>query len=96
MAVTTTETKKAPPVARVQAGSVQGAIWKRVTDKGVFYSATFENRYKDGETWKGNDFYGATELLFLKEAVAQAYAAIDQLRASDKAAGRSAAPGEEG
>ena len=96
MAITTTETtKKAPPVARVQAGSVQGAIWARPTDKGMFYSATFENRYKDGETWKSGDRYGGMDLLCLQEAARQAYAAIDELRARDKAAGKRE-PGAEG
>jgi len=95
MAITTDQPKKAPPVARVQAGSVQGAIWARTTDKGIFYSATFENRYKDGDTWKSGDSYGAMDLLCLQEATRQAYSAIDQLRASDRAAGKRE-PGAEG
>jgi hypothetical protein len=88
--------KNAPPIARVQVGTVQGAVWRRETDKGAFYSATFTNRYKDAKgDWHDGDSYSHMDLLAVQEAARQLYADIDAARAKDKAAGK-AQPGDEG
>ena len=60
-------TKKAPPVAKVSIGTVQGAVWQRSTPKGNFYSATFTNRYKDeNNVWHDTDSFDHTSLLLLE------------------------------
>ena len=80
-----TETKtKAAPVARVKVRKVQGAIWARVTEKGTFFEATFQNRYLTAEgEWKNGQSYNLDGLLSLQHAVGQAIDKILALRAAD-------------
>ena len=54
-----TEGKKNPPILKDHVGNVHFAIWKQSAEKdGVpsnFYKATFEVRYRKGDTWKSTD-----------------------------------------
>jgi hypothetical protein len=79
-----TKSAKAAPVARVKVRTVQGAIWARVTDKGTFFEATFQNRYlnRDGE-WKNGQSYNLDNLLALQHAVGQAIDKVLELKAAD-------------
>ena len=56
MTFTKTKTEKQPanpPVAKLRDGLVSASIWERQTEKGTFYSVTFERRYKDAKgEWK--------------------------------------------
>ena len=86
--MTTNTSKKAqrtepakPPVAKLQDGLLNLAIWERETDKGNFYSVTIERRYKkkDGE-WAGTQSLGEDDLLGMAELMRQAYKEIKHLR----------------
>ena len=78
-----TETKKAPPVARVTVRTVRGNIWARSTDKGTFFSATFERGYKTQEGWKNTHGFDLDGLLALQHAVGLAIDKVMELRAAD-------------
>ena len=79
---TSTETAK-PPVAKLQDGLLNLAIWERETDKGKFYTVTHERRYrnKDGE-WAGTQSLGEDDLLSMAELYRQAYKEIKHFRSS--------------
>jgi hypothetical protein len=78
----TAETKN-PPVAKVRVGLITGSIWENKTDKGTFYSTTFERRYKDGDEWKSSHSYNTGDLLELAKAADWAHTKI--LEATAKA-----------
>ena len=78
----TAETKN-PPVAKVRVGLITGSIWENKTDKGTFYSTTFERRYKDGDEWKSSHSYNTGDLLELAKAADLAHTKI--LEATAKA-----------
>ena len=78
----TAETKN-PPVAKVRVGLITGSILENKTDKGAFYSTTFERRYKDGEEWKSSHSYNTGDLLELAKAADRAHTRI--LEATAKA-----------
>jgi len=70
------ETKK-PPVGKVRVGSVTASIWENTKDSKIFYSVTFERRYKDGDgNWKSSDSYGPGDLLELAKAADRAHSQI--------------------
>ena len=69
------ETKK-PPVHKVRVGSVHASIWENTSEKGTFYSVTFERRYKDGDEWKTSGGYNFSDLLDLAKAADLAHTAI--------------------
>lgn len=87
----TTKTKKpkasepaAPPVAKVRVGLITASLWKRDTERGAFYSATFERRYRtEGGEWRSTRSFGETDLLALAKTVDLAYDAIRALKDSD-------------
>lgn len=77
----TTEKQPAqPPVAKVRIGAITGSIWERKTEKGTFYSVTFERRYRDGETFKSSHSYNADDLLALGKVADLAHTKILELR----------------
>jgi hypothetical protein len=48
----TTETNKPssnPPIAKLRIGLINANIWQRTADEDIFYSVTFERRYRDTE-----------------------------------------------
>ncbi len=81
-----TKTPKAAPVAKVQVRRVQGAIWSRSTEKGTFFSATFQNGYRDADgKWKNGHSFDLDGLLALQHAVGLAIDEIIGLREADVA-----------
>lgn len=77
----TAETKKAAPVAKIRVGLVTASIWKNQTDKGAFYNATVESRYRDGEgNFKSGHSYGVDETLALAKAADLAHTKMIELR----------------
>jgi hypothetical protein len=61
----TTDAPK-PPAAKVRVGLITGSIWERKAEKSVFYTVTFERRYKDGEgNWQTSHSYDAADILTL-------------------------------
>jgi hypothetical protein len=85
----TTETKN-HPVTKIKVGNVQAAIWKNASEKGTFYSATFDLSYRDDKgQWHNNArSHGQRELIHLAKAALLADSEIGRLREADrKAAG---------
>jgi hypothetical protein len=81
-----TETAK-PPVAKLRLGLLNASIWERTTEKGTFYSVTFERRYRDSEgNWHTTHGYDASDLLALSKLAYQAHSRILELRPSKAAA----------
>ena len=71
-----------PPVAKLRVGRIHAAIWKRKTETGSFFTATFERRYRDGEgQWKSTGSYDADDLLALSKAADLAHTRILELDA---------------
>jgi hypothetical protein len=84
------ETKKAPPVQEIREGKVKIAIWRRQSEKGVFYVAGIpEVSYeKDGKWHDGNSF-DDFDLECLSLAALEAKKAIRKLRKAAKTAAQS-------
>ena len=72
------ETKKAaPPVAKVRVGLQTASIWENATEKGKFYSVTFERRYRDDKgEWHSTNGYGTQDLLVLAKLADLAHTKI--------------------
>lgn len=74
-----TETKPAgkPPVAKIRDGLISASIWEQASEKGSFYSVTFERRYKDAEgNWKSSHSYDSRDLLQLAKLADLAHTRI--------------------
>jgi hypothetical protein len=74
-----TSTEKAkPPVKTLRAGALLYAkIWERSTEKGTFYSVSFERRYKDAhDEWRSTHSFGKDNLLSLAKLADQALSEI--------------------
>ncbi len=80
------KTKNPPPVARVKVGTVQGAIFARSTERGIFLNTTFKRGYRDeGGNWKDTNGYDLHGLLALQHAVGLAIDEVLKLKAADVA-----------
>src|SRR5271167_2488922 len=76
-------TKK--PAAKVSLYPVSAAIWANRTQKGVFYSVTFERSYKDDAgKYQTSSTFNASDLLLLSKVADQAHSEIFKLRANDR------------
>lgn len=76
-----------PPVAKLPLGLINASIWERLTDKGTFYSVTFERRYRDSEgEWHSTHSYDGNDLLTLAKLADQAHSKIVELRSAKAAA----------
>jgi hypothetical protein len=70
-----------PPVAKLRIGLINANIWQRTTDEDVFYSVSFERRYRDSEgNWQSTHSYNAEDLLVLAKLADQAHTEILNLR----------------
>src|SRR5579871_608873 len=77
------------PVAKVQVGTVQIAIWKHESEKGPYYKAgapTLSYRDDNGN-WKIAKSYGDRELIHLTKAALMAHSKIAELKRKDRADG---------
>lgn len=80
-----TETAK-PPVAKIRLGLINASIWQRNTGEDVFYSVSFERRYRDKQgQWHSTQSYNADDLLTLSKLADQAHTEIAKLRAGETA-----------
>jgi hypothetical protein len=71
-----------PPVAKLRLGLIQASLWERSTDKGTFYSVTFERRYRNAQSeWASTYSYDGDDLLLLAKLADQAHTEIMKLRA---------------
>ena len=77
---------KNPPVDKLKVGSVYASIWQRVTEKGIFFSVTFERRYKDAQgKWQSTQSFSGEDLLALSKLADQAHTKTLELRLQDQA-----------
>lgn len=73
------------PAAKINLHPVSAAIWRNQNPKGVFYSVTFERRFKDeAGKWQTSSTFNANDLLLLAKAADLAHGEIFKLRASDR------------
>jgi hypothetical protein len=69
-----------PPVDKIRVGLITASIWQRTTDKGSFYSVSFERRYKDATgQYQTSHNYDARDLLMLAKAADLAHTRILEL-----------------
>lgn len=81
---TQTKEQANPPIEKIRIGLINAAIWERQTDKGLFYSVTFERRYRDSEgNWRSAHNYDADDLLAIAKAADLAHSRILELRNGD-------------
>jgi hypothetical protein len=75
------------PTAKITLHPVSAAIWANETEKGVFYSVTFERSYKDdANKWHTSSSFTGNELLLLAKVADQAHSKIHELRANNRQA----------
>lgn len=80
-----TESNK--PVDRVDVYPVYAAIWRNNSDKGPYYSVTFEKRYRDKDgNWTGTQSFSGDDLLQLAKAADRAHDRILELQREKSAA----------
>ena len=71
--------KGQPPVKKFTVGRIHVSIWRKEGEKGVFHTANFDRRYKDGEEWKSSGSFGVDDLDDLREAAEMARSSIHLL-----------------
>src|SRR5580692_3590382 len=60
------------PVERFHDGPVCVSIWEKTGTKGLFRTASFQLRYRDGEEWKTSQSYSLSDLEHLEKAALEA------------------------
>jgi hypothetical protein len=66
-----------PPVDKIRLGRIIASIWERSTEKGRFYSVSFERRYKDAAgQYQTTHNYDTRDLLALAKAADLAHTRI--------------------
>jgi hypothetical protein len=74
------------PVEKLRIGNVTANIWNNPSEKGDFYSVTFERSYKgEGDAWKSSHSYRRDDLLELAKAADKAHDRILELRQKSRA-----------
>ena len=62
-----------PPVAKLRSGLINASIWQRESEKGTFYSVSFERRYTDKEgTWHSTTSFNHDDLFTLADLAERA------------------------
>jgi len=70
-----------PPIAKLRLGLINANIWQRSTGDNVYYSVSFERRYKDSKgQWASTHSYNPDDLLTLAKLADQAHTEIAKLR----------------
>ncbi len=65
-------------------GRITACIWKNTTEKGSFYTVTFERRYRDSEgNWKSSHSYSVEDLLPLAKAMDMIHTKLVELKNND-------------
>lgn len=71
-----------PPIAKLRLGLIFANIWQRATDDDVFYSVSFERRYRDSQgNWQSTHSYNPDDLLLLSKLADRAHTEVTNLRA---------------
>lgn len=74
------------PIDKIRIGKVTASIWNNPSEKGDFYSVTFERSYKDeGDAWKSSQSFRRDDLLELAKAADKAHDRILELRQRSRA-----------
>lgn len=74
------EAANQPPVDKIRLGMITASIWERSTEKGRFYSVSFERRYKDAAgQYQTTHNYDTRDLLVLAKAADLAHTRITEL-----------------
>jgi hypothetical protein len=80
-----TSTKLEPskaPIAKLRFGLIYANIWQRTTDEDIFYSVSFERRYRDSDgNWQSTHSYNSDDLLLLAKLADKVHTEIMNLRA---------------
>lgn len=77
------------PASKVSMYPITAAIWRNETDKGAFYSVTFEITYKDRDgNFKSGSSYSVEDALLLAKVANAAHTEMYKLRSADRAAQR--------
>ena len=73
------------PAAKVSLYPVSAAIWANRTQKGVFYSVTFERSYKDDNgKYQTSSNFNASDLLLVSKVSDLCDSKVRELRAADR------------
>ena len=73
------------PAAKIDLFPVSAAIWRNENEKGVFYSVTFDRKYKDeADKWQTSSTFNASDLLLLAKAADLAHTEILKLRGNNQ------------
>ena len=73
------------PAAKVSLYPVSAAIWANRTQKGVFYSVTFERSYKDeAGKYQTSSNFNASDMLLVSKLADLVDTKIRELRAADR------------
>jgi hypothetical protein len=60
--------KVAPPVHKIRIGLQTASFWENKTDKGTFYTVTFDRCFQDSKShWHSTNGYGLRDLLILSK-----------------------------
>jgi len=69
--------EKRKPKHELRLGSVKAAIWENRSEKtGTWYSVTLSRLYKQGDSWKRSESFGASDLPLVSKVVELAMAWI--------------------
>ncbi len=76
-----------PPVDKIRIGLMTATIWERPSENSMFYSVTFERRYRDAKgEWHSSHSYDAADLLAFSKLADQAHSRIIELKNAKAAA----------
>lgn len=78
--MTTTTNQK--PAATLRDGSLKATLWRKQSEKGVFFNVTLSRTYKDGADYKDSNSFSGAELLRIARLAGQAYDLAGELRAT--------------
>lgn len=87
--------KAAPPVHKIRIGLQTASFWENKTDKGNFYTVTFDRRFQDGKNdWHSTNGYGLRDLLVLAKLADLAHTKLIEELSVDTAADETETEGE--
>ena len=77
-----TNSTKQKPAATLRDGALKATLWRKQSEKGVFYNVTLSRTYKDGDEYKDSHSFSGAELLRVARLAGKAYDLADELRAT--------------
>jgi hypothetical protein len=87
--------KAAPPVHKLRIGLQTASFWENKTDKGTFYTVTFDRRFQDSKSdWHSTNGYGLRDLLILSKLADLAHTKLIEEVSTESDANESETEGE--